>query len=88
MPLPAQQVYSTEFDRRFFSLPKNTQRNLEVRVDFLGAHLRTFRHQRLQGIPAFKLRVGDYRVIYTFDVDTNRLELVTLDHRSRVYRDL
>jgi len=88
MPLPAQQVCSAEFDRRFFSLPRNTQRKLEARIDFLGTHLRNFRHQRLQGVPAFKLRVGDYRVIYRFDVDANRLELVSLDHRSKAYRAL
>ena len=88
MPLPAQQVFSTEFDRLFFRLPLRTQLELQVRIDFLGAHLRDFRHQRLQGVPAFKLRVGDYRVIDAFSPDTNILQLITLGHRREVYRDI
>ena len=34
----------------------------------------------------FRLRVGDYRIIYTFDVRRNELSLVTLGHRREVYR--
>jgi len=29
--------------------------------------------------------VGDYRIIYTFDVGLNELSLVTLGHRREVY---
>ena len=88
MSLPAQQICSTEFDRLFFRLPRSAQRELEVRIDFLGSHLRDFRHQRLQGIPAFKLRVGDFRVIYSFDLAAEILELITLGHRREIYRGL
>ena len=34
----------------------------------------------------FRLRVGDYRIIYTFDVSRDELSLVTLGHRREVYR--
>lgn len=88
MSLPAQQICSTEFDQLFFRLPRSVQRELEARIDFLGANLRDFRHQRLQGIPAFKLRVGDYRVIYSFDAAAEILELITLGHRREIYRSL
>ena len=36
--------------------------------------------------PSWKLRVGDYRVIYTFDPSANILKLITVGHRSEVYR--
>lgn len=36
----------------------------------------------------YKLRVGDYRVVYIFD-ETNTIMLVRrIGHRSRVYQDL
>jgi mRNA-degrading endonuclease RelE of RelBE toxin-antitoxin system len=53
-----------------------------------GAHLKEFRHQRFRGSAACKLRVVDYRVINTFDVAANILHLITMGHRSKVYRDL
>ncbi len=84
--LPAQQIFSPEFDGRFFRLSKDVQSQTERRVDFLGARLKTFPHQRLQGVAAFKLRVGDYRVIYTFDPAANILNLITVGHRSEVSR--
>ena len=39
-----------------------------------------------QGRSEFRLRVGDYRVIYEFDLGHNELSLATLGHRREVYR--
>src|SRR5258708_8258622 len=77
MPNPAQQVFSSEFDRIFFRLPLKVRHEIEGRIDFLGLHLRDFRHQRPQGVDAFKLRVGGYRIIYLFDVSLNVIKLIT-----------
>ncbi len=35
----------------------------------------------------FKLRVGDYRIIYRFESETTML-VRSIGHRSRVYKDL
>ena len=86
--LPAQRVYSTEFDHYFFKLPAGDRRKIEAKIALLGAQLRFYHHERLQGVSAFKLRVGDYRVVYTFDVEANRVELVTVGNRKNVYRGL
>ena len=85
---PAQQVFSAEFDDCFSRVPASVQRQIERRVDLLGASLNAFAHQRLQGVVAFKLRVGDYRVIYTFDASANTLNLITLGHRREIYRSI
>jgi mRNA interferase RelE/StbE len=37
-----------------------------------------------QGV--FKLRVGDYRVLYTFDPDKQRIAVHFVRHRREVYR--
>ena len=34
----------------------------------------------------FKLRVGDYRILYDVQWSSFRLVVVLIDHRSRVYR--
>jgi mRNA interferase RelE/StbE len=51
----------------------------------MGRRLEDFPHHRLQGRSEFRLRVGDYRIIYDFDVHRNELALVTLGHRREVY---
>jgi mRNA interferase RelE/StbE len=33
----------------------------------------------------YKLRIGDYRAIYTIDVEAKRLTILRLGHRSEIY---
>jgi len=42
----------------------------------------------MQGIEAFRLRTGDYRVIYSLDVERNELFLFAVGHRKDVYDDI
>ena len=40
----------------------------------------------LQGRPGLRVRVGDYRIIYTIEDDVLLVVVVTLGHRSDVYK--
>lgn len=42
--------------------------------------------RRLQGRPGFRVRTGDYRIIYTVTDDVLLVVVVTLGHRSEVYK--
>ena len=82
----ATEIYAREFDLRFRALPRELQARIEARIRALGRRLESFSHQRLQGRAGFRLRVGDYRAIYRFDLGRNELLLITLGHRREVYR--
>ena len=82
----ATQICSQRFDHRFFSLPLDIQRRIQARIDELGRNLRSFSHHRMQGVAAFRLRVGDYRVIYDFNIQKNELFLVSVGNRREIYR--
>ncbi len=41
--------------------------------------------KRLKGIDAFRLRVGDYRVI--FEVNSNIILILKVGHRKNIYKD-
>jgi mRNA-degrading endonuclease RelE of RelBE toxin-antitoxin system len=86
MALPAQQIYLPEFDADFFRLPQSQQNLIEAKIDELGRRLAAFRHERLKGSRHFRIRAGDYRVIYSFDVEKNIVWLLLVGHRSKVYR--
>jgi mRNA-degrading endonuclease RelE of RelBE toxin-antitoxin system len=60
----ALQIFSRDFDADFFKLPAEVQRRIETAVDRLGMNIKIHSHKRMKGIEAFRLRVGDYRVIY------------------------
>jgi mRNA interferase RelE/StbE len=84
----AQQVYYSSFDAAFFKLPPQVRERVESRIDDMGLRLSTFPHHRLTGSNRHRLRVGDYRVIYTFDVAENVIHLLAIGHRREIYRDL
>ena len=56
------------------------------KIDEIGTRLEDFGHQRLQGRPEFKLRAGDYRVLYGFDVKLGRIYLLYIGHRREIYK--
>ena len=82
----ATEIYSREFDAVFLRLPSQVQGRIEARLRKMGRRLDDFPHVRLQRRAEFRLRVGDYRIIYAFNVSRNELSLVTLGHRREVYR--
>lgn len=44
--------------------------------------------ERLTKIKAFKLRVGDYRVIIEINGNERKLEVLALGHRKDVYKEI
>jgi mRNA interferase RelE/StbE len=54
----------------------------------MGQRLATFPHHRLTGSQRCRLRVGDYRIIYTFDAAAGIIYLLAVGHRREIYRDL
>ncbi len=82
----AEQIYYSGFDRDFFKLPADIQRQIEARIDEMGRRLGGFPHHRLSGSNNFRLRVGAYRIIYSFDVRKNEIHLLAVGHRREIYR--
>jgi mRNA interferase RelE/StbE len=82
----ALQIFYTGFDAAFFKLPPNLRARIEDRIDEMGTRLDTFPHHRLKGSDRCRLRVGDYRIIYTVDVDQNTIHLLGVGHRRDIYR--
>jgi mRNA interferase RelE/StbE len=83
----ALQIYYSGFDAAFFKLPPKIQSRIEAKIDDMGLRLKTFSHCRLQGQNRFRLRVGDYRIIYTADVERNIIHLLAVGNRREIYRD-
>jgi mRNA interferase RelE/StbE len=82
----ALQVYFTRFDESFFKLSPQVRVRIETAIDRMGLRLATFPHHRLAGNGRYRLRVGDYRIIYTFDPNANVIYLLAVGHRREIYR--
>ena len=83
----ATQIASREFDGDFLRLPSQVQALVQRKIDAMGLRLATFQHYRMTGSDKCRLRVGDYRVIYRFELTRGEIYLVAIGHRREIYRD-
>jgi mRNA interferase RelE/StbE len=75
--------------RTLAKLDKPVRRRLQAAIDHLGDDPRPHGAIALRGFAgAYRVRVGDYRIIYT--VEDSKLVVVVLDlgHRREIYRGL
>jgi len=84
----ATQVYYASFDAVFLKLRRVLRTRVEAQIDEIGSRLASFPHHRLKGSNRFRARVGDYRIIYTFDLEQNKIHLLAIGHRREIYRGL
>jgi mRNA-degrading endonuclease RelE of RelBE toxin-antitoxin system len=69
-------------------LPPALHTRVEAKIDEIGSHLASFPHHPLKGSNRFRARVGDYRIIYTFDLEQNKIHLLAIGYRREIYRDI
>ena len=81
-------IYYTGFDSAFLKLPPEVRTRIEAKIDDMGLRLEKFPHHHLTGSNRYRLRVGDYRVIYTFDATAGVIHLLAVGHRREIYRKL
>jgi mRNA interferase RelE/StbE len=82
----ATQVYYPSFDAVFLKLPSALRARIEQKINEIALGLSVYPHHRLKGSNRYRARIGDYRIIYTFDVEQNRIHLLAIGHRPEIYR--
>ena len=84
----ATQVYYASFDAVFLKLRPALRARVEAQIDEIGSRLASYPHHRLKVSNRFRARVGDYRIIYTFGLEQNKIHLLAIGPRREIYRAL
>ncbi len=72
-------------DKELGKLPREAQERLDAAIDALAEDPRPPGSRKLSGREGYRIRVGDYRVLYNVD-DTERTVTVTrVGHRGSIY---
>ena len=83
-------VYRIQFtpsaEREFLKLPKPLQGRLDLKIDALARNPRPGGVVKLAGQEAYRIRVGDYRVVYEIHDRVLVVLVLTVGHRGDVYR--
>ncbi len=86
-------AYRIEFKpsaaKEFSQLPKNIQKRIAAKVNTLADNPRPRGVEKLEGREnRYRIRVGDYRVIYEIHNEVLLVLVVRIGHRREVYRGL
>lgn len=77
---------STAARRDLGKLPRATQERIAKTIDGLAEQPRPNGSTKLTGQDLYRVRCGDYRVIYRIEDDRLLVLVVKIGHRSGVYR--
>lgn len=80
-------AFSREAATGLSRLDKQIAQRILDRIKWLSSHIQDVNHKALTGHlkGAFKLRVGDYRVVYELKHKEETLTVRFIAHRSEVY---
>ena len=71
-----------ELDR----LPSDVHKRIVKRLISLEDNPRPHRTKKLQGREGYRIRVGEYRILYIINETKKKVEIVSIGHRKKVYR--
>ncbi|MDP1678144.1 MAG: type II toxin-antitoxin system RelE/ParE family toxin [Bacteroidota bacterium] len=77
---------SRSAEKDFNRLPSQTQRLVTQNILSLEDFPRPIGIKKLRGREEYRLRVGDYRILYTIDDLNKIIDIVVIRHRKDVYR--
>ena len=73
-------------DKAVAKLPKNIRRRVDAAILLLASNPRPFGAIKMAGEEAYRIRVGDYRIIYTIEDQQLLVLVIDVGHRRDVYR--
>ncbi len=84
--------YEVEFSRgakkQFRKLPIDVQQRIQTKINELAIEPRPNGVKKLQGDDnSYRVRVGDYRVVYEVDDNVLIITVIKVGHRSDIYKD-
>lgn len=73
-------------EKEFFRLPEPISARIFPKIKALGTDPRPPGCKKLRGgSDAWRIRVGDYRVVYTIDDEEKKVKVTRIGHRREVY---
>ena len=79
-------VVKKSAERELRAIPKTDLRRMTERLRGLRSNPRPPGCEKLSGHDHYRIRQGDYRMVYAVDDDARVVTLVKVGHRREVYR--
>lgn len=76
----------TRARRELLDLPKDIQIRMTEVIDDLSLNPRPPGAKKLSGVDGYRVRKGDYRILYTIDDKKKKVVIYRIGHRREIYR--
>lgn len=73
-------------EKELRAVPKKDLPRIIGRIKSFAVNPRPPGHQKLSGYDQYRVRQGDYRILYTIDDTGRAVEIIKIGHRREVYR--
>jgi len=80
-------IFTKSVKKDFRKIPKLDVSKILNEIEDLAKNPRSFKTKKLKGEKLYRLRVGNYRVIYDIQDNLMLIFVVKLGHRSDIYRN-
>ncbi len=85
-------TYQLEIDKRvhkdLVDLPTSVQDRVLEKLETLLTDPFAPGTKKLQGYDSYRVRVGEYRIVFDIDTQARVVTVLAVDHRSNVYKRL
>lgn len=73
-------------EKEFLKLAKIERNKIRKKILSLAENPKPFGSQKLKETDYFRIRIGDYRIIYSIDDELRLVKVLSIAHRKDVYR--
>ena len=72
--------------KQLLRIPYHQRVKLEAKIEQLAQATGSLQVKKLSGRPCWRLRVGDYRILYSIDKKNKSITILNAQHRKDAYR--
>ena len=73
-------------EKELLRLNKNLGQRIIQKISLLKNDPYGQNSQKLEGGGGYRIRIGDYRIVYTIDKENQTLLIIKIGHRKEIYR--
>ena len=80
--------FSNSIEKDFNKLDRTTSKRIWSKIDELANKPLSHNSTKLTNTEFYRMRIGDYRVIYEIDETLKLVTILKVKHRKDVYKDI
>ena len=79
-------IFKSSAEREFQNLSPQVQTRIADALVLLEHNPRPPNCKKLRARPGYRVRIGDYRVVYTVDDHSHSVRILAVGHRREIYQ--